>query len=120
MDWNKRHRSYDMSAAEWVALAPNELDIDAVGLWQVIPVGRHEFGLDGEDLETFTKTALKGLLARGAIPITGRNKTWVAEHKYGTGPDEIIETVVKVWLSRGMRDPDVEDVWFGTTAVLEE
>ncbi len=120
MDWNKRHRSYDMSAAEGGALAPNELDIDAVGLWQVIPVGRHEFGLDGEDLKTFVRTALKGLLAKGATPITGRDKTWVAEHGYGTEPEEIIETVVKVWLSKNMRDPDVGDVWFGTSAVLEE
>ncbi|RVD60041.1 hypothetical protein EN828_08985 [Mesorhizobium sp. M2D.F.Ca.ET.185.01.1.1] len=120
MDWSKRHRRYDMSAAEWVTLVPNELDIDAVGLCQVIPVGRHEFGLDGEDLETFTRKALKGLLAKGAIPITGRGQSWVAEHKYGTGPEEIIETVVKIWLSKDMRDPDVGDVWFGTTAVLEE
>jgi len=120
MDWSKRHRCYDMSAADWVALVPNELDIDAVGLWQIIPVGRHEFGFDGEDLATFIRTALKGLLAREAIPITGRDKSWVAERKYGTGSEEIIETVVKVWLSKNMRDPDVGDVWFGTTAMLEE
>jgi hypothetical protein len=109
-----------MSAADWVALVRNELDIDAVGLWQIIATGRQEFGLDGEDLETFVRTALRGLLAKGAIPITGRDKTWVAEHKYGAGPDEIIESVVQVWLSKGMREPDVGDVWFGTTAVLQE
>lgn len=81
---------------------------------------RHEFGLEGEDLEAFTRAVLKGLLAKGAIPITGRDMTWVAEHKYGTEPEEIIETVVKVWLSKNMREPDVGDVWFGTSAVLEE
>ena len=49
MDWSKRHRRADITAADWVGLVPNEMEIDAVGLWQVIPVGRHEFGLDGED-----------------------------------------------------------------------
>ncbi|RWN37535.1 hypothetical protein [Mesorhizobium sp.] len=120
MDWNKRHRGHGMSAAEWITLVPNELDIDAVGLWQIIPVGRHEFEFEGEDLKEFTRQALKGLLARGAVPITGQGQTWVADYQYGTISDEIIENVVKKWLSKGMHDPDVGDVWFGTVAVLEE
>ncbi|MDX8503809.1 hypothetical protein [Mesorhizobium captivum] len=118
MDWSKRHRGYDMSAAEWIALVPNELAIDAVGLWQVIPVGRHEFELVDEDLEEFTKQALNSLLTKGAIPVTGQDQRWVAEQQYGTKPEEIIENVVKKWLSKGMRDPDVGDVWFATADFL--
>ena len=114
MDWNRRHRGYDMSAAEWITLVPNELAIDPVGLWQVIPVGRREFELAGDDLEEFTKQALRGLLAKGAIPVTGEDQSWVAEQRYETKPEEIVENVVKTWLSKGMRDPDVGDVWFAT------
>lgn len=62
----------------------------------------------------------EGAPRKGSDPDNRPGQSWVAEHKYGTGPEEIIETVVKIWLSKGMRDPDVGDVWFGTTAVLEE
>jgi hypothetical protein len=118
MDWSKRHRGYDISAAEWIALVPNELAIDAVGLWQVIPVGRHEFELADDDLKEFTRQALKNLLAKGAIPVTGQGQIWVAEQRYGAKPEEIIEEVVEKWLSKGMRDPDVGDVWFATADFL--
>ena len=118
MDRDKLHRSFDTSAGEWIALIPNELQVDAVGLWQIIPVGRHEFGFEGRDLEEFTRGALKGLLAKGAMPITGQEKVWVVEPRYGTKSDEIIDKVVKTWLSEGMREPDVGDVWFGLTTVV--
>jgi hypothetical protein len=57
-------------------------------------------------------------LAKGALPITGQDGVWVIEHRYGLEADEIVENVVTRWLSEGMRDPDVEDVWFGPAAFL--
>ncbi|WP_315925313.1 hypothetical protein [Mesorhizobium sp. SP-1A] len=97
---------------------PNELAIDAVGLWQIIPYGRHDFGFNGQDLEAFTAEALSNLLARGAVPITGQDGKWVIEHRYGTANQEIITNVIDKWLAPGAPDPDVESVWFGLPSVV--
>jgi hypothetical protein len=118
MDRDRVHRFHGTSAADWIARVPNELEVDAVGLWQIIPAGRHGFGFSGADLEQFTREALSELLARGALPVTGQDGVWVIEHRYGAKADEIIDNVVKKWLSEGMRDPDVGDVWFGLAAFL--
>ena len=34
--------------SEWIKMVANELPDDAVGLWQIVPGGRRDFGLDSE------------------------------------------------------------------------
>ncbi|WYX25629.1 hypothetical protein WJ969_07865 [Achromobacter xylosoxidans] len=55
--------------SEWIARVPNELGVDAVGLWQIIPVGADHFGLSGAELEDFSRRCIVALLEKGAVPV---------------------------------------------------
>jgi hypothetical protein len=93
---------------------PNELPVDAVGLWQVIPALRSSFGLDDAAIEHFARLIIADLLARGARPVVGSaapGEYWSEVESYGTTLQEIIDGVIGEWRAMG-RDPDVGDVWF--------
>lgn len=104
-----------MTLSDWVKSCPNELDIDAVGLWQIIPTMRRSFGLSGSDLDQAVRDALHALLARGALPVVGAMSDgvghWAYTPRYGEEASAIVETVIAEWHAMG-RDPDVGDVWF--------
>ena len=108
-----RHSFYDTPLGEWIEKVPNELAIDAVGLWQIIPALRKSFGLAGDALDDAIRTTLRGVLARGARPVKGsltRPNAWEEVQEYG-GRNDIVEAVIDEWKAMG-RDPDVGDVWF--------
>ncbi len=108
------HRFFGHSIAESIEKTPNELEIDAVGLWQIIPQGRWDFGLSGEALEDFTKRHIVALIKKGAIPVRSvrkGEKFWEPQLQYGTSPEEIADRVIAEWKSSGV-DPDVSGVWF--------
>lgn len=113
---NIRDRYFGQTVAEWLECMPNELPVDAVGLWQIIPQGRRGFGLDGDDLVEFTRRAIMALLERGARPVRSldRSPGWQRDHSYGETPDEIVDAVIVEWLAPGVGDPKVGDVWFAT------
>jgi len=96
-------------------MTPNELPFDAVGLWQIIPKGRHDFGLSGDKLIDFTRRHILALLARGAHPIRfgESGDKWEVQTQYGATPEEIAEGIIAEWLASGQKDPDVEGLWFG-------
>ena len=105
-------RDFGTPLSEWIEVTPKELDIDAVGLWQIIPVLRLSFGLTGNTLDDAIRRTLQGLLARGARPVRGsltRRNAW--EEVSYDGRNDIVEAVIDEWKEMG-RDPDVEDVWF--------
>jgi hypothetical protein len=108
------HSYFGTPLSEWLTTVPNELDIDAVGLWQIIPTLRNAFGLKDAALERATREALAGLLARGACPVVGsaaQDGSWEEATRYGDNPAAIIDAVIEEWHRMG-RDPDVGDVWF--------
>lgn len=113
---NKRDRFSGITVAEWLACVANELPVDAVGLWQIIPKGRHDFYLDGDDLVEFTRRAIVALLERGARPVrsSDRSPGWQLDHSYGETPEQIADAVITEWLAPGVGDPKVGDVWFAT------
>ncbi len=116
------HRYFGTPLSNWIAAIPNGLEIDAVGLWQVIPALRLSFGLDGKPLERAVRQALAGLLARGARPVVGssaRHGSWKRTNRYGDDPDAIIDAVMAEWHAMG-RDPDVGDLWFALPRFLLE
>ncbi len=45
-DSEPKHGRFGTPMGEWINLV-GELDIDAVGLWQIVPAGREGFGLQG-------------------------------------------------------------------------
>jgi hypothetical protein len=111
---NPKHKSFGIPLDQWIATIPNELEFDAVGLWQIIPTFRDAFGLSGEELTTATRQALRGLLSAGALPVIASSRAgedWEFDDSYGTTASEIEENIVTRWLSPN-DPPDLGDVWF--------
>lgn len=116
------HRHFGTPLSDWMAAVPNELEIDAVGLWQIVPALRKAFGLSDVALERAVRDTLNLLLAREALPVVGsstRNGTWEAVDRYGNDPTAIADAVVAEWQAMA-RDPDVGDVWFAHPSLLSQ
>ena len=100
--------------SEWIERTPNELTVDAVGLWQIIPVGRDSFSLDGNELEDFARRSIGALIDRGAVPVRASDDAqifWVKQEQYGVTSTEIAESILSEWKRSGV-DPDVDGIWF--------
>lgn len=112
-----RHKRTNESMNEVIAQYPGELDRDAVGIWQIVPGGRANFGLSGDALTNYVRRAILALLEAGAIPVKGAPGTgylWIAQKQYGTATDEIADAVIAEWKSVA-DDPMVligECAWF--------
>lgn len=115
------HRFFGYSIDESVNRIPNELDYDAVGLWQIIPVGRDDFGLSGLELEEFSKRHIIALLRRGAIPVCASvttGKFWEPQLHYGSSPEEVADNILQEWKAAGV-DPDVGGLWFALPSDIQ-
>jgi hypothetical protein len=115
-----RHKTYGTPIEEWIARVPNELPIDAVGLWQIVAAGRQGFGLSGQELIEFVRLILLALFEKGAKPVTGAIDgihVW-ALIPYGLTPDEMADAIIGEWTSTA-RDPDLGGVWFAIPQIYE-
>jgi hypothetical protein len=103
------HVRYRTPITEWIERVPNELSVDAVGLWQVVP-GLRGFHLSSEQFESYLRLSVAKLVERGAIPVQGSaNRGWsVRADLAGT---QTVERVVEYWKALG-REPEVSDIWF--------
>jgi hypothetical protein len=113
----------NQTVGSWLNKMPNELEIDAIGLWQIIPAGTRNFCLAGEDLEQFTRRAIAAVLERGAVPargIEGSGGRWRRTVEYGQTNAEIVNNIVSQWLDHSTREPDVGDVWFVLPKFIDE
>ncbi len=111
---NSVHRFFGYSVDESVSRVPNELEYDAVGLWQIIPVGREDFGLSGLELDEFARKHILALIERGAIPVrasVASDRSWDPQLQYGKTPQEIANSILAEWKCSGV-DPDVSGIWF--------
>jgi hypothetical protein len=107
-------RYFGVPLSEWVSRIPNELEADAVGLWQIVPVGRDNFGLSGERLRDFVRRGVVALLSAGAVPVrpaSEKESFWQRQSSYGVGVEEIADNVVEEW-ERSGSDPDQDGLWF--------
>lgn len=103
---------FGIALSDWIARTPNELENDAVGLWQLVSVGRLSFDLAGPDLEDFVKRSIAALLSRGAMPVrAAEGGRWQVQPEYGSDPEEVINAVTHEWLSSKV-DPDEDGLWF--------
>ena len=115
MNINVRHKLYGHTLAEHIETVADELPIDAVGLWQIVPAGRSGFGLDGPDLVEFVSRCILALLKHGAKPVQGGGGTkyhWIYQPQYGETDAEILDAVMKEWLASGSSDCDPGGLWF--------
>jgi hypothetical protein len=111
--------SDEIALREWIAPIPNELPIDAVGLWQIIPAAREELGLEGDDLIKCVKYAIAALLERGAKPVRGRlGRGWIEQTQYGSDIDEIIENIVGEWRGWDLADATIYGLWFALPEMI--
>lgn len=108
--------------SEWISLV-GELDVDAVGLWQIIPVGRHEFGLQGDALVDFIRRSLLAHFGYGARPVMhvpGSEFLWTVQHQYGDEPSQMTEAIIAEWDAGGRLDPDPGGLWLATPAIYAQ
>ena len=115
-----RHRIYGTSAEEYIASIPNELPVDAVGLWQVVSAGRDGFELSGQELIDFVRLSLLALFEKGAKPVIGaaHGATIWTPVPYGDTPAGTADAIIKEWIGSG-REPGFGDVWFALPHIYE-
>jgi hypothetical protein len=107
-------KDFGISISEWIERTPNELEADAVGLWQVVRVGRESFLLDEDALNNFVRRSVVALVGRGGMPVRPSAQEgvfWEAQEHYGSTPEEIADAVVAEWHRSGV-DPDEDGLWF--------
>jgi hypothetical protein len=95
-----RHPETGDTLAEVISKFPNELDQDAVGVWQINEIGRRDFKLSGDAMADFLRRSVLALLDRGAVPvkhIAGSGYEWVLQKQYGNVRDEIADAIVREW-----------------------
>lgn len=101
MNREPRHRKAGETLSEVISQYPGELDRDAVGIWQIVPGGKVDFGFSGDALVNYVRRAVHALLDAGAVPVkhiarSGYEWTW--QEQYGTMRDEITEAIIQEWL----------------------
>lgn len=105
-------KHFGIPLSEWIARTPNELEVDAVGLWQLVSVGRSSFDLEGAGLEDFVRRSISELLSRGAKPVRAtEGGRWLVQPQYVHGPEDMINRIVSEWLASSV-DPDEDGLWF--------
>lgn len=118
-----RDKRDDMPMTEFIMRGANELNDNGVGLWTIVPEGRDDFGLEGEELIAFIRTYILELLRRGAKPVKDADDSvhyMQVETKYGNDPDAIAEGVITDWLAAGAKDPEWGDYWFALPHTYEQ
>ncbi len=60
-----RHKRFGVPMSEYIVQVANELPVDAVGMWQIVPGGRYGFELEGEALTDYVRRCIAELLSRG-------------------------------------------------------
>jgi hypothetical protein len=91
-----------------------DADVDAVGMWQIVPEGRDRYGLEGDDLAKFIRLSLLYMFARGAKPVVMRSDAdhWVLKD-YGDTPEAMVHAIIAEWLAAGAPTPKPYDsLWF--------
>lgn len=121
MDYDTKDKFYGITIREWLRDFPNELEDDAIGLWQIIPLGKRGYGLSGSELKEFIEEAIEKLIDLGAVPVVGVESEggWKLCEEYGDKKEEIIKNIVEKWGAPDSPDPDVGDLWFATPTFLE-
>ena len=110
-----RDKRFGVPMSEYIVQVANELPVDAVGMWQIVPGGRYDFDLEGEALTDFVRRCITELLSRGAVPvIPGADKGyyWIPQPQYGSEPDEVIGNVIRAWLANREEVENPGGLWF--------
>lgn len=114
MSKEPRNRYFGTSLTEWINKVPNELEVDAVGLWQIVGSGQDGFELQGQELADFVRRCVVALLEKGAVPVRASenpDEFWIRQMQYNGDTQEIARRIVDEWIVSGI-DPDHDGIWF--------
>lgn len=95
-----RDKDSGETISEAISQYPHELDRDAVGIWQIVPGGRMDFGLSGDALADYVRRTIYALLDAGAVPVRhvpGSGFRWSRQTQYGLTREEIAEAIIAEW-----------------------
>jgi hypothetical protein len=123
MEVDPRLQGADDDVDGYVQALVDELEIDAVGFWQIAPVGTSSFGLDGDALDAFIRRVLLALFDGGARPVVGRKGVdhWILKDDYGSDPAAVAEAIISEWRESGSKEPKPYDsLWFALPKFYEE
>ena len=102
--------------SDYIVQVANELPVDAVGMWQIVPGARRGFDLEGDALTDYVRRCIAELLSRGAVPVFGGGPDgphdWIVQRQYGSRPEDIIENVIREGPANGAQDEDPGGLWF--------
>ena len=114
------HKAFGTPIDEWIERTPNELPVDAVGLWQVVVGFTRGFDLSGAELEHYVRLSVAKLLERGALPVQGnRNRGWSVRQDLAGPRGESLERIIAYWKSLS-HEPNVGDVWFALPQFIDD
>jgi hypothetical protein len=71
MNDEPRNKRFGDTMSDYIVQVANELPYDAVGMWQIVPGGRHDFDLEGDALTDYVRRCVAELLSHGAVPVFG-------------------------------------------------
>ena len=95
----------------WASAVAAELQIDAVGMWQVVGGARRSFPVSESRQAEAIAMAVSSLLAAGAQPVFGSHVTkgWhvAAEFQGHSAQNRIL-----AYLQNLNREPNIGDLWF--------
>ncbi len=112
MNNEPKDKHFGVPLSEWISNIPNELEVDAVGLWQLVASGRDGFDFNNADLSNFLNLAITSLLEKGAKPVRASDSgEWVVQNQYGKSNETIALNILKEWMESGI-DPDENGIWF--------
>jgi len=106
-----------MTIENYIEGIPPELEIDAVGLHQIIPTLKEVFDLTDEENLYYIRMALNELYDYGARPVIGAGSLkdspydWILQPQYGSTKEQIADNVIKEWQESG-KNPDHGGLWF--------
>ncbi len=79
-----------------------ELDIDAVGIWHIVPRAQRVYGLTGDAVAEYVRRAINAILDSGGVPVRhkpGSAYEWVQQKQYGNTREQIVEALISEWQS---------------------
>jgi hypothetical protein len=109
-----RERETGATIDEFLRVAPDELQIDAVGMWQIVAMGKGGFELTDAQLVEFVRRYIRVLLEHGAKPVVGVRSGpthWLVQEQYGSMSADIEDAVIDKW----QRSPEIAEpggLWF--------
>ncbi|MCE3233585.1 MAG: hypothetical protein K0R98_1842 [Rickettsiaceae bacterium] len=93
----------------------NELNVDAVGLWQIVNEAHRVFKLQDKDLVGFVKKHIESILNAGASPVWSKENgkyDWTLATEYGDTVEKITNSIITEWEKQGLKELNFDSIWF--------